>query len=240
MNWYTYCSNDPVNRIDPSGLVDVLLSYIVDKNGGSLDSTFMWVTNAWVTVTINGITKDYQYLSNDSKNNPVSRINGLYVIDNEVLVRDFGIDAAMSLHQVGDSFKTLDDAALAWGLTYNSMSISMNLELVSAIYGKDKSYKYTDPLSNIGTSDSASIPSAPKGETLRAFIHAHAAYDKRYDNENFSGANGDKGVADYYKVPIYVCTPAGYLKKYDPSKWVFKITTIAKGLPYDPKSPDRK
>jgi RHS repeat-associated protein len=35
-NWYTYCSNDPVNRIDPSGLKDVMLSYILDKNEGSI------------------------------------------------------------------------------------------------------------------------------------------------------------------------------------------------------------
>ena len=114
----------------------------------------------------------------------------------------------------------------------------MNLELVSVIYGGKDSYKYTDPLNNIGTNASATVPSAPAGQTLRAIIHAHAAYTYgQYDDENFSDA--DKNAAIALGVPIYVTTPAGHLKKHDPSKWFFKTTTITKGLPRDPNSPKK-
>jgi len=132
-------------------------------------------------------------------------------------------------------YASADDAALAWAKVYNPPSIKNNVEMVSAIYRKNDLYYYSIP--STGDSDSAGIPTVSPGEILVAYIHSHAAYDKRYDNENFSGMNADMGVAHYYNVPLYVATPGGYLKRYDPSSG--KVFTFTERVPWDAASPDR-
>jgi len=132
-------------------------------------------------------------------------------------------------------YSSADNAALAWANVYNPPSIKNNTEMISAIYRTNGAYYYTKP--SLGNSDSARIPTVSPGEILVAYIHSHAAYDKRYDNENFSGMSGDIGVAHYYKVPLYVATPGGYLKRYDPSSG--KVFTFTERVPWDVASPDR-
>ena len=48
-----------------------------------------------------------------------------------------------------------------------------------------------------------------------AIGHTHGAYKSGYDNENFSGADGDKGGAKDFKLNMYVVTPGGQIKHYD-------------------------
>ena len=54
-----------------------------------------------------------------------------------------------------------------------------------------------------------------KNYSLVAIVHTHGAYKKGYDNENFSGESGDKGVAKTFKLMMYVVTPGGALKMYN-------------------------
>jgi len=226
--------NNPINGIDTtSSTFDVMISYIAEKNGGtavysekSIFGIIVW--DKKVTVTIGDTTKVYTIGKKDSV---VRIVNGKAVINNSVLMNDFGLDEVSSTHQVGDAFDSADHAAMAWGFMYNGKSITDNIEYASAIYEDGGKYKYTAIIG--GQNANVGVPTAPYGKTLSAIIHAHAAYDKRYDNENFSGQ--DKSVAKFFEVPVYVTTPGGKLKKYDPD--IDKTTTINKDMPKDPNSP---
>jgi len=70
-------------------------------------------------------------------------VNGKAVINNSVLMNDFGLDEVSSTHQVGDAFDSADHAAMAWGFMYNGKSITDNIEYASAIYEDGGKYKYT-------------------------------------------------------------------------------------------------
>lgn len=73
-------------------------------------------------------------------------------------------------------------------------------------------------------------------QRIVAIGHTHGAYEKGYDNDNFSPQ--DKEVSRSRGLQIYVATPLGYLKKYNPKK--DKVTVVYKKLPYDKNHPQRK
>lgn len=155
----------------------------------------------------------------------------------------------------GDLFKTVDEAALDFANIYNPKSISDNKEYGTCIYKIEKKvysteqvyinvplyakiplplagivvrteiyYSYVEPV--IGDNDSVSPPGAPWFKERVAVGHTHAAFDPKYDNENFSPA--DENYAESIKVPLYVATPGGVLKVYDPS--TDKETTISSSI----------
>ncbi|WP_068773572.1 DUF4329 domain-containing protein [Paenibacillus sp. FJAT-26967] len=212
-----------------------MLRYIVEKNGGSVkysEKSFLGF-GSWeqkISATINGATKEYSIGKNDFA---LYITNGVSVIDSDVLEDDFGLSQTQATHQVGDSFKSVDHAAMAWGFKYNSLSINDNLEYASAVYADGGNFKFTNPL--IGDNDSVSVPTPPNGKNLAAIIHSHGAYDARYNNENFSGKTGDKGIADTLKSLLYLTTPGGYLKLYNSLN--SKTSTISKKMPSDPNYP---
>lgn len=93
----------------------------------------------------------------------------------------------------GDYFNSADDAALDFGLIYNTYSILQNKEYATYIYvAIDKQgnpyYSYTVPKK--GTEDSSSPPTngAPKNARVKASAHTHADSNKKYGkgNEQFS------------------------------------------------------
>jgi hypothetical protein len=49
------------------------------------------------------------------------------------------------------------------------------------------------------------------------WYHTHGGNDPGYDNENFSGDDGDKGYSKATNAPGYLATPSGVIKKYDPA-----------------------
>jgi hypothetical protein len=50
-----------------------------------------------------------------------------------------------------------------------------------------------------------------------AVYHSHGANSHgQYDDEHFSGAQGDKAWSDDNQVPLYLVTPAGVMQRYDP------------------------
>ncbi|MFR1518741.1 MAG: DUF4329 domain-containing protein [Clostridia bacterium] len=76
-------------------------------------------------------------------------------------------------------------------------------------------YTYREPKK--GTKSSSTIPTNWFGiHNQVALLHTHAAYDSHYANDNFSST--DKKLALQRGMPIYVATPLGTLRKYDPSK----------------------
>ncbi len=126
--------------------------------------------------------------------------------------------------KAGDIFKTVEDAAIDFGLTYNDDSIFENREYGASVYQSGTGYTYTVPSTG---GPSSVIMSVPPFAKVEAYLHTHAAYDPLYDNENFSKT--DKNTAQHKNVTFYVATPMGKLKVYDPITG--KTTLIADNMP---------
>jgi len=207
LNWYTYCGNDPISRIDPSGLLDVMVQYIAEKNKGSVTVDKKEMT---VTVIMNNKTKIYS-------ESEYTVMNSMVIIDNEVLMKDFGISEKRSTHRSGDLFNTEDHTAMAFGFMYNAISIEKNREYGAFIYENGKN-KFSFGTVSIGTGDYAGITLPNIFRNAVSFVHTHAAYDSKYGsgNENFSdnGIVSDIGLANFLKINCYMATPSGTLQKY--------------------------
>jgi len=157
----------------------------------------------------------------------------------------------------GDLFLSVDEAARDFALIYNSLSIKNNVEYASNIYLVKKivgieatpikflgillghKYKiitksyYTYTVASKGTRKS-SVPSPiPKKTTLSGIVHTHSRYNGGSDVNDFSDA--DEWQAFYKKVPVYVATPNGSLKKYE--KGYKKSITLFNDIPNDPNDP---
>lgn len=205
-----------------------------------------------------------RFISVDSKLNTTLGVLGLnvftYCLNNPSNKVDY------SGEKPGDLFDTKDEAAKDFGNYINGKSISDNREYVSVIFPivttqtnyiqvprtfkflwrtftwtEEKpitllvvKYTYSEPIR--GGSDGAEVPDAPKGYNSSAFVHTHAAYDPNYFNDVFSP--NDKAIANDLKMPIYVVTPLGTLRKYDPATGDDVI--LFYDMPYDPKHPNRE
>ena len=140
LNWYTYVGNNPTRFIDPLGLEKVLLREIIEKNGGTVTTTQRTIFGIdcglkSVTVTIGDNEKTYT--GSDYK-----IVNGKAVIDNEVLMADFGLTRNQSIHLAGDKFETRDLVAFAFGLMYHQKSKDEEQEYGAAI-DRDANDKYS-------------------------------------------------------------------------------------------------
>jgi len=162
----------------------------------------------------------------------------------------------------GDFFKTMDDAAIDFGLFYNDNSIRENREYNSSIIvvfnnAGEQGYTYTLPSLGI---DEKSTKSKEWGFISVAFVHTHSAYSVEHRNNQFSGlylkdkdgnpvrfltiqerkmsnGKGDIGSANVGKQIAYVATPNGSLQKYDNVTGC--ITVISNDMPSDRNDPDR-
>ena len=108
----------------------------------------------------------------------------------------------------------------------NPKSVQENREYGGLIFrNPDGSYSNTTPVR--GDEDSLLIPlTTPEGTQATAFYHTHAAFDPRYDNENFSPT--DINSANRTRLDSYLGTPAGAFKFYDFSaKRISTLGTIA-------------
>ena len=115
----------------------------------------------------------------------------------------------------GDKFDS-PDAAVKDAFAYiNPSSIADSREYGGWIHkDADGKYHYSEPTK--GTKDGlANIPDAAATDV--AWYHTHGSADPGYDNENFSGATGDKGYSDALNKVGWLATPAGAIKKYDPA-----------------------
>ena len=224
-----------MSRIDPIGLVDVLLQYIVAKNKGTMTGLMSGEgcspVKDGVEITINGVTKMYTIGEKDSL---AKRINGHIVIDNEILINDFMLHYRESTHQAGDSFLKMDDTALAWALKYNELSIGADREFFSYIYKDDEGFKFTQM--QVGDQHRV-IPTRPTDVNIQGMIHTHGAYQANYVGEEFSTSDINSCYPDLYG---YLSTPGGKLKKFDPFKYsipileLFAVSTITDRLYKDP------
>ena len=120
-NWYNYCSSNPVILIDPSGLVEVLLKYIVEKNNGQIS----WDANANVaTVSFPG----YAPIKAEGR-----IVNGRTIVDSEWLKSNFNLTEYSANHLDGGLFESVEDAILAVTLQIADKSFDEQQEYAAAI-----------------------------------------------------------------------------------------------------------
>ena len=156
---------------------------------------------------------------------------------------------------LGDFFRTVNAAAIDFGLFYNDNSIREGREYGSSIYivynrKGEKGYSYSIP--NKGKIDEVVPSDPPIGYALVADIHTHGNYKPGYRNNEFSGlrkdkrlqtkqevmnvrSNSDIGISNATGVEAYLVTPNGSLQKYDPSSGV--VTIISNNMPSDVRDP---
>ena len=140
-------------------------------------------------------------------------------------------------------FNTRENAAANFGQQYNGKSILQKREYAALIYvrvvdGK-KYYAYNKPEKGEAHGVPQGVSSkAPKGSTPAAWIHTHGNDDYgsagNYNDQNFSGDDGDKGYSKALGLDGFLVTPDGSLKYYDLSSDTEK--TLRTDMPSDPNN----
>lgn len=132
------------------------------------------------------------------------------------IVASSGSDAQDTAERVVANKDAQHAAARTVLNVFNPESVAVNREYGGYIYqAADGSYAWTEPI--IGEAASVSLPgpifAIPAGTIQRATYHTHAAFDPRFDNENFSTTDlaGDRSL----NVDGYLGTPAGEFKYFD-------------------------
>lgn len=115
----------------------------------------------------------------------------------------------------GGGFARQHDAAFAVLNAINPVSVRENREYGGWVFREGNgTYGYTVPVRGSPDAVDPGTPgSAPDDTTATAGYHTHAAFDPRYDNENFSPQ--DIAFAHVYRVDEYLGTPAGAFKYYE-------------------------
>lgn len=113
------------------------------------------------------------------------------------------------------SYATAEEAAIAAMREANPRSVAENLEYGGWVHrNPDGTYGYDPPTQG----QPAGLSNMPdKGPNDVVWYHTHGATDPAYDNENFSGATGDRGYSRANNAPGYLATPTGTIKRYDPA-----------------------
>ena len=144
------------------------------------------------------------------------------VRSNDKGTRDDGVKIERVTVLVLNVYLTGDAAAETAIKAILRQSISEGREYAGYIYkNTDGTYSYTDP--NPGTKDASSPGQSPNNKEVIGVYHTHGAADPGYDNEHFSPQ--DKKYADYIGKSLYLGTPSGRYKKYDPKTG--KVTILS-------------
>ncbi|MDO4299811.1 MAG: RHS repeat-associated core domain-containing protein [Clostridia bacterium] len=187
LNWYAYCGGNPVMFVDPSGLDDVMLSYIAKKNGGIVNPSYDeqgYLKS--VTVQIKNKIKTYS-VGNDKAQ--VRVVNGRAIIDNNILKNDFSLFNIQTLHIEGDLFDSEEDAALAFALMYYPKSMSEEQEYGALIKERDGKYIFDDVSNSMLSEKNKNHVTLSLTNDTTAIIHIH------WQNVKYAG---DFSYADDY------------------------------------------
>jgi Domain of unknown function (DUF4329) len=140
----------------------------------------------------------------------------------------------------GDKFENLESAAKDFANSYNDNSIKDDKEYGTRFYevydskSKETYYTYNEP--NVGDNSTVGTYSNASQEgKLVAKGHTHAAYSKKFKNDEYSKT--DKEDASKNKIKSFIATPNGSLLLYDPK--TDAISVISTQLPSDESHPKR-
>jgi hypothetical protein len=128
-------------------------------------------------------------------------------------------------------YKGIPAAGIAAEQTYNPASKDLNREFNGNIYQNAQGqccFLQTPNIGTVSTSSPPDVSTLPSGSTRVATYHTHGADSHgAYDDEHFSPADirnaGTRGV------PIFVGTPQGVIRMYDPA--TKQITTFKETAP---------
>jgi hypothetical protein len=140
----------------------------------------------------------------------------------------------------GDLFATTEDAANDFAKTYNDDSIRNDKEYAASIYKTTSGeYYYSTPNQGDAHSANAGTPPLDSTDIKVGYVHSHGDESPGYDDENFSGtpgsdASGDIGLAERTGREMYVVTPGGQVKKYDPDTDSTSILPVDNSIPSTP------
>jgi len=124
-------------------------------------------------------------------------------------------------------YKTEREAAIAQMQEYNPKSIAEDREYGGWIE-KNPDGTFSADTTVKGSIDGLdNMPN--KGPNDVSWWHTHGGPDPGYDNENFSGLNGDKGYSKANNAIGYVATPSGAIKMYNPT--TDTVTTLSARAP---------
>jgi len=114
----------------------------------------------------------------------------------------------------GAPYQSMVAAGIAAVRDINPTSIKDNVEYAGRVYKNwtGDTYSYTEP--NKGTTNSSFGGVCVLLDCVAGY-HTHAAYDPKYNNENFSTA--DKNIATFFGQPEFLGTPSGTVKMFVPS-----------------------
>ena len=213
-----------MNRIDPSGLVDSMLRYIIEKNGETVSfdsdtgSTIIDMPG-FKPMTLSSISSTGKATvsveGQDDFEIDARVINGRTVVDSQFFMDNFGLSQDQATHQSNDSFSSLDEAIVGFGLTYYPKSQASTTWTNGCEYG---TFLYDN-----GTFSFGNVPAAIMTNTcdlgaldtsrgLVGWIHTHPNPGVGYVVEEFSGnagGSGDGAATNLYNVPGYLVAPSG-------------------------------
>lgn len=140
-------------------------------------------------------------------------------------------------------FNTRENAAANFGQQYNGKSIINKREYAALIYSIQVDGKRYFAYNKPEKGEAHGVPQGvsgkdPKGASPVAWIHAHGNDDYgsagNYNDQNFSGEDGDKGYSKALGLDAFLVTPDGSLKYYDLSSDTEK--TLRTNMPSDPNN----
>ena len=196
-NWYAYGGNSLIMMVDPTGLEAVMLRYIIEKNGGSVTydedtgstvinmpgydpMTLSAINDGQVTVSVQG----YESFTIDA-----ASINGKLVVNSQFLMDNFALGEMQATHLTTDPFWSADDAAMAFGLKYNPISVKEGVEYGCNIYDYgDGTFSYGDVTK--GGPNSVNISVANPNFTLVGIAYTHGTYIYDSSGNPTSGSLG--------------------------------------------------
>ena len=167
-----------------------------------------------------------------------SMMNERMVIDSDFLVKNFGLSETISKHVVGDYYYSEEDAAMAFGLTYNKVSVTENIEYGAVINKDEKGYYLPSVFKGETREISSQTIEMNMGYNPTGIVHTHAA---NMNANEFSWV--DVETAQRMGLNMYLASPSGLLLKLNESVIVPEhkkntiarqpsATTIAIGLPH--------
>ena len=216
INWYVYCSGDPVNNFDPLGLSDddiieeVLLRPIIEKNGGT-------VTYDANTGTITASIPGYAPI-------PVQGriINGRTIVTSKFLMDNFALSKEAATHQPGDTYETMEDLVLAFGLKYLQRSIAERQEYGALIKKSGNRYYYDRVLTSENTYgikreelSNAQRNSIRYNENEWSYGKVHIHWNQKILHPEMGGENFSPGdlKSKFPNEILYLIGPFGLVRK---------------------------
>ena len=254
LNLYTYCANNPVLNIDPSGH-----SYGTLPDGTKMSINSNWDAqlfyqkynmqnaklNPTSTTKLPHVSPEQAGIAAPSEKIPASNTN-IPNIEQRKKSLDERINAIPSPSN-NEYYNTIDDAAIDFVLQYNKISIDSWCEYDARIdsvvvngvtmytlgpveIGPKRSDKYGNPT----YAGSGAVIEYTSNSV--AFVHTHAQYYGPLNDDFSRTSGGDIDYARNCQVLGYVGTPAGEVLRYDP--WSGETVSVFNNAPFDTNHPN--